>query len=348
MRSSTTAASSLRSLSALGDVKSGLKTGDHSGTRGKRLSDRYLAGLLDSDGSVQVRWLRKGRGGRNDNQAVMRCHAVVRFDQKKCDGKGYIATVMDSIIPPSAGRGWGSIGQSESGTWYWVVTGKRAVSTLMRLRKYLVVHRHVADVAIEMNGQDFVRDYGTKLFAAARLVYPTLPKHPTKPWVAGYIDGDGSLEIRIPRGVSAQPVLAVSGAAINRAGVDLLRKTYGGSIREWVSKAGTPLVTWTLSMDAAKVRAMMESGKKQGCLAKHSVIKKDLFYFLVGCAKMGHFRDGRVIQKHARYLQTQPHRLSGPSVAVEQCLSEVRDIPRFVGPGAAERKRQWEVGNTLL
>ena len=87
--------------------------------------------------------------------------------------------------------------------------------------------------------------------------------------------------------MSAQPVLSVCDEAVERVGIDLLQKAYGGSIQEFITENGTPIVTWVLSMDAAKVRSMFESGKT--ALAKHMVLKNDQAYFILGCAKDGAF-----------------------------------------------------------
>jgi hypothetical protein len=314
------------------------------GTRGKdRLSDKYLAGLLDSDGCIHLMWNPPMRRENWDGTGPQRAYAVVSFHQK-APGRSFMELIASSLTPPSLEKVWGCFGIREySGTHHWNVAGTKAVSVLMRLRKFLVLKRALADCAIDMNGEVMDVQVGKQRFDAARGASP-MPKHPTRKWAAGYIDGNGSFAIRIPKGMSAQPVLSVCDEAVERVGIDLLQKAYGGSVQELVTENGTPIVTWVLSMDAAKVRSMFESGKT--ALAKHMVLKNDQAYFLLGCAKMGHFRDAERIQLAMKQLQVQPHRLSGPGAEVARLLATVRDIPSFMGPGAQQRKRQWEADQT--
>ena len=91
---------------------------------------------------------------------------------------------------------------------------------------------------------------------------------------------------------------------------------------------------------------MFESGKT--ALAKHMVLKNDQAYFILGRAKMGHFGDARNALSAMKQLQVQPHRLSGPGADVAKLLATVRDVPSFMGPGAKQRKRQWEADQATV
>jgi hypothetical protein len=144
--------------------------------------------------------------------------------------------------------------------------------------------------------------------------------------------------------MSGRPIVRVNSKATERAGCDLLQKAFGGTVREFVSEKGTPMVTWHLDMDAAKFRSIFE---KFG-IAKHMTLKTDEAYFLLGCAKMGHFRDGERIQQALRSLRTGPHRLSGPGAGVPRLLATIRDVPSFRGHQCIERKRQWEAEQVVV
>jgi hypothetical protein len=335
-------AGELREHSALGNLElkgSSSNTGpgklEPRGTRAKgRLSDKYLAGLLDSDGCICLKWY----DDHKDQTGPRRAQAVVSFSQKTPD-HSFMRLIASSLTPPSLADVWGTIGTiAYSGTHHWVVAGSKAVSVLMRLRKFLVLKRALADCAIDMNGKFMDVEEGKQRFDAARGASP-MPKHPTRKWAAGYIEGNGTFNVNIPNGLGGHLSLMVCDEAIERVGVDLLKKAYGGSIREHLTPHGTPIVTWTLWLDAAKVRSMFESGKTG--LAKHMVLKTDQIYFLLGCAKMGHFRDGERIKAGLEQLRSQAHRLSGPGAHVAELLKTVRDVPSFMGPGSRERKRQW-------
>lgn len=313
-------------------------------TRGKgRLSDKYLAGLLDSDGSIMLMWNPPCRRENWDGTGPQRAYVVVAFSQKTGD-MDFMRSIANSLTPPSLPQVWGSFGtRSDTDTQYWKVAGTKATSVLMRLKKYLVCKRNVAEVAIEMNGQIMDVAAGKAQLEAARAVLIT-PKHPTRKWAAGYIDGNGSFDVRVPKGMAGQPILSVSDEAKERNGVELLHKAFGGSIQESVTPNGTPMVYWVLSMDAAKCRSIFENTKTG--LGKHMMLKTDQVYFLLGCAKMGHFRDGERIRNALYQLRIQPHRLNGPGAQVATLLKTVRDVPSFMGPGAAERKRKWDIDNS--
>lgn len=289
----------------------------------KRLSDKYLAGFLDADGSIQLHWCPPVRPENWTDKSQMRCYAKVQFDQTD---REFIELVARSLTPPGASAVWGKVEQDRKGVFYWRTTGKRAVSILMRLKKYLVNYRQLAEVAIEMNAITLTRAVGDARFKAARDRVEPLPKHPTRKWVAGYLDGNGYLGVRRPsqRGV-AQVVIEVSDEARDRTGIDLLAKQYGGSVRTYLSSAGTELVSWTLSMPPSKIIAMFDSSGKQATLAKNMVVKKDLAYFLLGCARSKDFHDRDAIAFEAKRLRARPHRLSDPSTEVQHALASVAD-----------------------
>ena len=286
----------------------------------KRLSDKYLAGFLDADGGIQLQWYPPVRSENWTDKSMMRCYAHVRFDQAD---QGFIELVAQSLTPPRAADIWGRVERDEK-CWYWRLTGKRAVAVLQRLKNYSVNYRRLAETAIEMNGQLMHREVGRARFETARNAIEPMPKHPTRKWAAGYIDGNGHLGVRRPSARTiAQVVLEVSDEARDRTGVDLLAKQYGGSVQEWCTPAGTSMVKWVLTMPPSKIVALFSSQGKQAALAKNLVVKKDLAYFLLGCAKSKDFHDRDTIACLAKELRTQPHRLTDPSAAVCRALDAV-------------------------
>lgn len=320
-------AGELREHSALSDLEYGsllsspCKTGPRkletvrTATRGKRerLSDKYIAGLLDSDG-----WI---------HPVQMGDRVQVRAGISQNVGPEFLELVAFSLTPPSLERYWGTIWSNNSGVHCWQATGSRAVSVLMRLRKYLVLKRAVADYAIGVNSKIMSVDECRQQFAALKGAAP-MPKHPTRKWSAGYIDGNGHFHVGIhSSGRSASVSLRVNDEAEERVGIDLLQKAHGGSVNVRNTPNGVPLAFWDLSMDAAKLRSMFESGK--GGLAKHMILKTDQVYFLLGCAQMGHFRDGEHIKAGVEQLRSQPHRLTGPGANVAKLLETVQDLPSW-------------------
>lgn len=317
----------LRKYSPLGDLElnssssdTGPKKLEPKGTRGKgKLPLKYLAGLLDADGSITYQ-IKEWDGPRCGPSKCIQVY--LSFHQS--GSREFIELVAWSLTPPSCTEYWGHVKQDkrhEREAWSWAVGGRRAVSVCNLLKKYLVIKRGLAELAGKVDGRNMDREEIETAWRAADV--PIVPKHPTTKWTAGYIDGDGSFGARLPPDrESVQIILEVSAETRRRAGLELLQKQYGGSIHD---RTNAPSSMWTLVMDAAKFRSMFESGK--GRLARSMFLKTDQVYFLLGCAKMGHFRDGVAIKAALESLRTQPHRLNGPGANVQELLRTVRDLP---------------------
>jgi len=284
---------------------------------------KYLAGLLDADGSITYQ-IREWDGPKCGPSKRVQVYLAL----SQSGSRDFVELVAWSLTPPSCTQYWGHIkfdARHKRDAWCWSVGGKRAVSVCNLLKKYLVLKRGLAELAGKVDGQDMDREIIEAAWRAADM--PIVPKHPTTKWTAGYIDGDGSFSVRRPKDrKSAQIVLQITSEKRRRAGVELLHKQYGGSLYDHIN-TGVELTSWILSFDAAKFRAMFESDK--GRLARSMVLKVDQVYFLLGCAKMGHFRDGDAIKLAMDNLRTQPHRLSGPGADVQRLLGTVRDLSPY-------------------
>jgi hypothetical protein len=58
------------------------------------------------------------------------------------------------------------------------------------------------------------------------------------------------------------------------------------------------------------------------------VVKRDQAQFLLGCAKMGHLRDGENIKAALKHLKARPHRLNEQGADIGHLLQKVQDLPR--------------------
>jgi hypothetical protein len=301
----------LRSDGIGGDCQHGLKrssckTGPEKreprGTRGKRLPPKYLAGILDADGSVYI----------HDPCRGHKSYVALAFSNKR---REFVELVAHSLTPPSAEKVWGTVSGSEDHGYGWRVVGQRAVNVLVFLRKYFVALRGVAGAAAVLNGLPF--DEATERLQLVRDMPVVPPKHPTVKWTAGFVDGNGCFSA-YSSDKSAVSWLIVSAATWKRVAVDLLHKQFGGSIREFPGK-----VEWRLSLSPSKMRSFMEKDR----IGQSLYLTTDRAYFLLKCARMGHYRDGATICAALAEMQTQPHRLSGPGAVVEEWFARVRNFP---------------------
>jgi len=261
------------------------------------LSDKYIAGFLDADGSIYVQ--------RNK----LLC---VEFYQKQSND-GVINMIRDRLVPGSKiytkcgkRRGMLSIASRLS------ITGQRAVDIACRLKPYIVTKR--ARLNRFLSELEFTERIGTN----------SMPIHPTRKWLAGYFDGDGCIHASVCRnGGSASISLSIDGHSSEIEGLLLVKKAFGGRI----FKRGDNGSRWEIKADAAKSKAFL------GYFAKHLIIKREQAYFILGCAAMGHFRDGETIHDVLRVMKAHPHRLSDltASVDVTKDLALVRNIQSSPG-----------------
>lgn len=275
------------------------------------LSEKYIAGFLDADGSIQVAW--RHNTDENKRKGVARGYLSLEFTQM---------TRNDEVLQRIKNAIGGCIvvnTERESSTLK--LLGSEAVKVLSRLEKYLVVKRHYARVVLELVGKDLPLDQAKAFLKAQRKVKGTLPNYPSRKWLAGYFDGDGSFQVRIGKGrTAAQPVASVTASAYDAEGVELLAKCFGGSLAV-KNNGGDDLTCWTLTMPPSKVKQFV------GYFAAELIAKQDQARFLLGCAEMGHFRDGESIKSALKQLKAQPHRLSEPKVDVPAMLAKVQDLP---------------------
>lgn len=207
-----------------------------------------------------------------------------------------------------------------------VIAGKRAIGLLNRLHKHLVVKAQLAE----------------DLLAAkeARVATAVSPKnHPSRKWLAGYFDGDGMVSACMNSSQSAHLRVSITANKNQSAGLELVQKAFGGNIRIKNNTA-----RWEHHCDSAKIKQFL------GYFSKHSLVKREQIYFALGCAAMGHFRDGATIVHTLKTMKTHPHRLNdlAASVDISSELANVRDLPRKPGQWYRFGKKCEHCGHSKL
>lgn len=275
-----------------------------------RLGDKYIAGFLDADGSIGVQFVAQSR----------KPQLSITFAQN---------TDQDEVlhrIHEETGVGSICIRTSNLNTRYSSLTirGKDANMLLNRISQYLVIKRHFASIAVDVCNRLIEKDEIPKIreYLKIHRYLPSLPlpKHPTRGWTAGYLDGDGCISVSRLTGLGmANLVLHVAGDARKIEGIQILQKAFGGKIYDMRNGRCRQ---WALHMDASKATSVFAD------IASRMVVKADQAQFLLGCAAMGHFRDGSNIKAGLKYLKAQPHRLNEPKVDVTALLKTVQDLPK--------------------
>jgi len=279
------------------------------------LSDKYIAGFLDADGYIGLQWRRVDRN--DTNKELKRSLPVISFSQAQ-QQDGILYLIQETIGGDIRYRKNKDFGQL-------TLSGKKALKALGRIRKHLVLKRHIAEVVEEMAFEVYNREETSRYLKEQRRV-PSLPKpnFPPRKWLAGYFDGDGSFQMRLPKGrTSAQPVASITASNFDSEGVEIIQKAFGGSVQEKGKRSH--LVRWTLTMPPSKAKQFLSY------FAKHLHIKREQAYLILRCAEMGHYHDGKSIKSALKHLKAQPHRLNEQGADESHYLSNIKDIDTHRG-----------------
>lgn len=271
------------------------------------LTEKYLAGLIDADGYVGIR---ARQGARPDCDVELSQRAQYR-------------EVVESLVERFGGHfriREINCAQYASAC----LRGGPALKLIERLSKYAVIKRpwmNAARELVQSSGvlatQDEVLAFRQEWKRRKREASNTERNFPSRKWLAGYFDGDGSFVIQ--RNVSgAYGMATIMSEPHLGCGVRLICNAFGGHIRE---ERGNLL--WTLYLPPSKIREFV------GYFADELVIKKAQAYYLLRVASGGNLRDGEIIRTHMQHLNAQQHRLSDPAGYAAQLARSVRfDLPR--------------------
>lgn len=278
------------------------------------LSPKYIAGFLDADGSIGVRF----------HADCVTPQMTISFSQKteqdevlqriheELGGSLHIATILSGGKPIKVSH---------------LVFGGNPQSQrlLNRIKQFLVVKRHYADVCLDVCSRRIdkeeiptVREY-LKIQRKQRAL--PLPKHPTRGWLAGYIDGDGCISVGCIYGPSgnANMILHIAASAFDTEGIETIQKQFGGRISEM---CGGRVRQYQLQLPASKAIEVFAP------ILPYMIVKHDQAEFLLKCAAMGHFRDGENIKAALKHLKAHPHRLNEPKPNLVALVNTIRDLPK--------------------
>ena len=279
------------------------------------LSEKYLAGLVDADGTFGVRFFRRREGDFRpacffDVGQTPKCDKVLHLLADSFGGSVSYRT-------PKTGHGG-------EGNATWSLPHTQAKKMLSRIEKFLVVKRGRARLVQQYLAAhsrvpaDRLQAHQQQLRELLNVKYQ-LPNYPSRAWLAGYFDGDGCFASRLNKKGQAYLSARITAHISADGGIQLLHKAFGGAIYKY---GGPHLPTWVLHMPPSKAKQFIEH------FAKHLVIKRAQAYFVLGCARGGNYRDGQTIHGTLRQLKAQGQRLNDPDVDVSEELSKVCfDIP---------------------
>jgi hypothetical protein len=255
------------------------------------MNEKYLAGFIDADGHISVR---ARVGARPDLIVVLAQKALfpeaLVYAQKEFGGRSYTKTLngVDHL--------------------YLDLRAGPARKCLERLKRYMVIKRHHAERMLELVDSSFVCKTEADVLSIRQQVKEIraygadrLPNFPSRKWLAGYFDGDGSFNVKVCKKTNyAYPAASILAAPNYVAGIVLLQQAFGGTICAVGQNA-----FWQLPLSPSKAKQFLPY------FAQHLNNKRAQAYFLLGCADHN-FRDGIKIRDTIKALNSQQHRLSDP------------------------------------
>jgi len=192
---------------------------------------KYLAGLLDADGSLSF----ESHRGYDDRVRIsLKLHLVA---SDTIDTQGFVASLP-------ALTGFGNVNRYNDRYVQWFVGHRADLEMLLpRLIKHMVVKAQHWQWLLDYWRGYRSQDRGQKslsevewqaLQAASResrkKVGPIKPKnHPTWAWLAGFLDGDGCFSFRTSRNNNMR--LSVSAHVIDLSVLEFLQTAFGGTIK---------------------------------------------------------------------------------------------------------------------
>ena len=273
------------------------------------MNEKYLAGLIDADGHISVRCRLNARPDLDVSISQAEPYvAVLEYAKKQFGGAIRVKHIK--------GKDYAEL-QLRCGP---------ARQCLERLKKYMVLKRHHAERMLDLVDRSFIlrsedevkstRDEVKRIRAYGA---DRIPNYPSRKWLAGYFDGDGSFAVKVCKKTGyAYPTASILAAKNYTVGIVLLQQAFGGRICAVRQNA-----LWQLQLSQpSKAKAFLDY------FAQHLYIKRAAAYFIRGCAEHN-FRDGTMVRDCVSALNSQQHRLSDPEGEAARRVREVNfHIPR--------------------
>lgn len=235
---------------------------------------KYLAGLLDADGSLFFD--KKVTGGE-----IRMGLRLFLASSDAIDRGGFVASLPEITGFGSVKRR--STPRSDLKQTVWTVSGRSDLEMLLpRLIKHMVIKARHWQWLLDVWRHQRSLGYGNKVIsprdweslqAVSREsrrsnVGPIKPKnHPTWAWVAGFLDGDGCYSFRTSRNKNMRVSVGIHASDISA--LEFLQKAFGGTIKEYPAKPN--LRYWWRGLGPANASFALRFLPK---LVKHSRLKK--------------------------------------------------------------------------
>jgi len=223
------------------------------------VSEKYIAGLIDSDGYIGFKSLKQ-----NYRPQLQ----IVIAQKKEFSG---VLEELHKQLGGSLKDVKNKVGGDQVYT-YWTLYSTKAKNLLSRIHKYLVIKKAHCKWLLDNCTEKVtdLPDFRQQMKMARKLQSLPLPNYPTRKWLAGYFDGDGcvytSTEVRKNGNVGVGVHIVAHKMDIE--GLEIIHKNFGGNI---VQHSNKNCLRWQL-LERNQVKKFLEY------FGKHSYIKHDQIY----------------------------------------------------------------------
>lgn len=274
------------------------------------ISEKYIAGFVDSDGCISLDWY-KGKPS-----------LILSFSQKTCQDE------VLHLIQKRLGVGFIAYNTIKNISYsFYCIKTRKAEMVLNRIKKYLVIKRHYAESCLFLINQrkkfEDWKDRKKWLKEQRKILSVPMPNYPSRKWMAGYIDGDGCFSVSsgnrildkngktFYERITALIEFSITSSWYDIEGITIIQKAFGGKI----SNHGKNCLRMRLSLNPTKAIQVYNH------CGKYLVVKKDQFDYILSCAKIGHYRNGKDIKAKLKQLKAKDHRLNEPNIdETSQCM----------------------------
>lgn len=186
------------------------------------VNNKYVAGFFDADGSIMLKWWKQSDHYRFTLQ--------IEFSQR---------SDRDSVLSEVQNKYPGGVRRGKTDYSYLTYTGKAALSVAEHIHKHSVIKgdyiRYIIDL-YRYQRESYTKE-GKKILEGSRKQIrkqenTRVYNFPSRQWLAGYVDGDGSLFIRWDKVRNrGQCFFCIDTAPWDKEGVNLIHKVYKGNLK---------------------------------------------------------------------------------------------------------------------
>lgn len=221
------------------------------------IADKYLAGLIDSDGYIGLSPQKRADG-------TFHVGPRVTIKQRKDRSKVLYLIAAD----------WELNVYDDADTHCIVFSGKKALRLLERIKRHLVIKPDVAEFVLSSTptecSEERLKELKKQLSITKAIETTKVKNYPSRKWLAGYFDGDGSVTMDKRGNLKLQ----FSSHNNEQAGLKLIQKVWGGSIH--TEGNGAKLHLWVPYRQKNKVSQTL------GYFGKNCYIKAPQVEFIMG------------------------------------------------------------------